>query len=169
MLSTPRRIHLTVMFSDLTDSTYLGSLLDPETYSDLLEKIRYDFEKIITYFGGQTIRIDGDGFIFIFANSGEGNGKLAVDAALKMHEKIQSYTLPGSIPANTLNLHTGIHAGRVLLKEGDLVLGKYEILGNATNVAAKICDSAKAGEILISEKALGRNNGLYRNLSLIHI
>lgn len=158
----PGRMHLTVMFTDLSDSTYLGSILDPEAYNQFLEHVRRDFGKIVSDCNGSTVRIDGDGFIFIFGEPGESNVKLAIDAALKMHAKIADYALPYIIPRNLLKLHSGIHSGRVLLKEGDLVRGKYEILGSATNVAAKLCEAAGPGEILVSKEALGRDKGLFK-------
>ena len=61
---------------------------------------------------------------------------------------------PAAAPAR-LSLHTGIHAGLVLVDEGDLVRGRFELLGNAPNIAARLSDAAEPDEILVSEETLG--------------
>ena len=59
-------------------------------------------------------------------------------------------------------MHTGIHAGLVLFDEGDLVRGRFEMLGNATNIAAHLGDVAQSDEILVSEETLGPETYFFR-------
>src|SRR3546814_4094854 len=60
-----------------------------------------------------------------------------------------------------VRLHSGIHSGVVLVSAGDLVRGRYEILGDATNIAAHLCDLAAPDEIVASETALGLDLGFF--------
>jgi class 3 adenylate cyclase len=53
-----------------------------------------------------------------------------------------------ALPRSTLlRLHTGIHAGLVLVDEVDSVPGQPRLLGSAVNIAARISDTAGSDEI----------------------
>jgi adenylate cyclase len=76
----------------------------------------------------------GDGVMFYFPDPGNG-----VLAALDMVEGIASHDLP---PA-----HVGIHAGPVVFQEGDY-------FGRTVNVAARIAEYARPGEVLVSKEVV---------------
>ena len=57
---------VTILFSDLSDSTGIAAGLEPELYADLLEQIRAIADRVIPAHGGDVIRIDGDGMLCIF-------------------------------------------------------------------------------------------------------
>ena len=73
----------------------------------------------------------GDGVMVHFREPGAG-----VLAALEMVEGVGEVGLP---PA-----HVGLHAGPVLFQEGDY-------FGRTVNVAARIADYARRGEVLVSD------------------
>ncbi len=52
-------------------------------------------------------------------------------------------------------MHTGIHAGLVYAREADPAEGRYELVGDPVNTAARLCAAAGNDEILASESALG--------------
>ena len=153
-----QRRHLTIMFTDLSASTLVASRMEPEEYSALLEKMRDVITSIVRTHGGSTIRIEGDGLIFIFGypEHFEDMARRAVEAALDIHDAMGLINQNSDSDGFILQLHTGIHSGVVLLKPGDLTRGRYEILGDPTNVAAYLCDFAAPGEIIISDETLGR-------------
>jgi adenylate cyclase len=76
----------------------------------------------------------GDGMMFYFPNPGQG-----VLASLDMMEALVDEDLP---PA-----HVGIHAGPVVFQEGDF-------FGRTVNVAARIAEYARAGEVLVSHEVV---------------
>ena len=162
-IRTEERRYITIMFTDLSASTAIAADMEPEAYNAILEKMRTTFASIISKHGGDTVRIDGDGFIFMFGfpTSFEDTARRAVEAALDIHNAVDAIDEENtsSVP---LRLHTGIHSGIVLLKTGDLVRGKYEIIGDPTNVAARICEFAAPGEIVVSEESLGRLSNLFQ-------
>lgn len=162
--STGQRSHVTIMFTDLSDSTLIASKIEPETYSDLLDEMRESFVTIVKKHGGDVIRIDGDGFIFIFGypNFYENNSRRAIEAALDLHECLEEIEQAQAFQNIRLRLHTGIHSGIVLIKHGDIARGKYEILGDPTNVTARLCDFAAPGEIVISNETLGRESKYFQ-------
>jgi len=72
----------------------------------------------------------GDGVMFHFREPGPG-----VRSALEMIDALQGAGLP---PA-----HVGIHSGTVLFQGGDY-------FGQTVNLAARIADYARPGEVLVS-------------------
>ena len=81
----------------------------------------------------------GDGVMFYFPEPGGG-----VLAALEMVEGLAPEALP---PA-----HVGIHAGPVVFQEGDY-------FGRTVNIAARISEYARPGEVLASQEVVDAAEG----------
>jgi class 3 adenylate cyclase len=147
----------TLLFTDLTDSTALAAGLEPEQFAEVIERIRAIAQRVIPAHGGDILRLDGDGMLCLFGypDVHEDAGRRATEAALDMHAGMGTIAAAFATPDLALKLHSGIHAGLVLVREGDVVRGKYEVLGDATNIAARLCDAAAPGEILVSAETLG--------------
>ena len=158
-----RRRHLVIVFSDLCDSTSVAAMLEPEVYVELLERLRRRLVEIVAQHGGEIVRIDGDGVIFVFGypEAYEDAGRRATEAALDLHAAIDELDIMHAGRRVKLNLHTGIHSGVVLIRKGDLARGRFEILGDPTNVTARLCDFAAAGEIIVSEATLGADQHFF--------
>ncbi len=154
-----RRRPLVLLFTDIANSTSLASMMEPEDYADLLTELRTALQNVLEHYAGQLIRVDGDGALCIFGMDGgaEHAGKLAALAALAFHVKVAEVARARELKA--LTMHSGIHAGTVLLRDGDLVRGRYEVIGDATNIAARLCDAAGSQEVLISVDALSSDAG----------
>jgi class 3 adenylate cyclase len=75
-----------------------------------------------------------------FPNPGSG-----VVAALEMVEGVAEAGLP---PA-----HVGLHAGPVIFQEGDYY-------GSTVNLASRIADYAKAGEVMVSQAVVDASGGV---------
>ena len=152
-----QRRHVTIFFSDLSDSTRIAASMEPEDYAELLQKLRALCDQIIPRHGGEIVRIDGDGVLCIFGYpiAHDDAGRRATEAALDLHNAASVLDQSFAPPDVRIRLHTGIHAGIVLVRPGDLVRGRFEMLGDATNVAARLCDHAGADEVVVSEAALG--------------
>jgi len=151
-----RRRYLAILFTDLTDSARLVASMEAEDYAALLGRVRREYEETISRHGGTIIQIVGDGLLasFGYPEAAENDGRRATEAALELHEVIGRVPLPGQ-HRTPLSLHTGIHAGLVLLGEGDAVSGQLRLFGNPVNVAARLSDAAAGGEILVSTETLG--------------
>lgn len=151
------RRHLAILFSDLSDSTRIAGRLDPEDYADLLTRLRAEYHRAVEAHGGAVAQISGDGMLAIFGypEAREDDGRRAVEAAIALHRAVEA------LEGEPLHLHSGVHAGLVLLREGDDVRGRFEVTGNATNIAAKLCGLAEAGQILVGEAALGPERHLF--------
>jgi len=164
--AAPRRRYLTILFSDLSDSTGIASRLEAEDYSDLLARLRGVYHRIVADHGGTITQISGDGMLAIFGypEAGEDDGRRATEAALALHEAVAALDC-----GESLQLHSGIHSGLVLLHEGDEVRGRFELLGSATNIASRLCGLAQAGQILVSEATLGPERHLFETAERNHL
>jgi tetratricopeptide (TPR) repeat protein len=58
-------------------------------------------------------------------------------------------------------MHSGIHAGTVLLSKGDVERGRFDLIGDVVNTAAHLSRHAAPGEILASLDALGPNANFF--------
>jgi adenylate cyclase len=81
----------------------------------------------------------GDGVMLHFPNPGSG-----VVAALDMVSDVAEAGLP---PA-----HVGLHAGPVIFQEGDYY-------GQTVNVASRIADYARPGEVIVSQEVVDASTG----------
>lgn len=150
---------LTLLFVDLSGSTAMAEWMEAEHYAAMLAGLRALYERIVPHHGGVIARIQGDGMLAVFGHPEvrEDDGRRATEAALELHAAVRGIMPPGPKPADFrgLTLHSGVHAGIVLVNDGDEMRGRFELLGNAPNIAARLSDAAKADEIIASEESLG--------------
>ena len=90
--------------------------------------------------GGRPVKWLGDGVMFWFRDPGPG-----VIAALEMADGVADAGLP---PA-----HVGIHAGPVVMQDGDYY-------GQTVNLASRIAGFARAGEVVVSQAVLDAADGM---------
>ena len=150
---------LTLLFVDLSGSTAMAEWMEAEHYAAMLAGLRALYERIVPHHGGVIARIQGDGMLAVFGHPEvrEDDGRRATEAALELHAAVRGLMPPGPRPADFagLTLHSGIHAGIVLVNEGDQMRGRFELLGNAPNIAARLSEAARRDEIIASEESLG--------------
>ena len=158
------RHRLTVLFSDLVGSTMLGREMESEDFSELLGKLREIWHRAAAKHGGRVIRTQGDGALAVFGypRSGEDDGRRAADAALDIHEWVGEVRHDGVSPARLpLQMHSGIHAGTLLLAEGDIEWGRFDLIGDVVNTAAHLSRHAGPGQILVTIDSLGPNANFF--------
>ncbi|MDA9407359.1 hypothetical protein XH80_11670 [Bradyrhizobium sp. CCBAU 45384] len=152
------RHRLTVLFSDLVGSTALGRDIESEHLSELLGQLRAIWHRAVAKHGGRVIRTQGDGVLAVFGypRSGEDDGRRAAEAAIDIHRWVGLLRHDSVPPAlMPLRMHSGIHAGTLLLMEGDIESGRYDLVGDVVNTAAHLSRRAAPGEILASLDSLG--------------
>lgn len=152
-----KRFRLTLLFTDLTGSTQLANMLEAERYSELLSRLNRVWHEVVAAHGGRILQTRGDGALAVFGypRSGEDDGRRAGEAALDIHERVRTLSTAGLAPGFTLTMHSGIHAGTVLVAEGDAERGLFEVTGVVANEAAHLSDAAAPGQILASFDSLG--------------
>lgn len=153
-----RRRYITVLFSDLSESTRIAAVMEAEIYADLFALLRQAAEEVIAKHGGMIVQLLGDGVVAIFGYPAtrEDDGRRAVEAALELHEQVRAIPLEQPLAwRSSLGMHSGIHAGLVLVERGDDARGRVALVGDPPNIAARLSDEAEDGEILVSAETLG--------------
>ena len=133
-LYRPVRRPPAVSFLDITGYTRLTEERGDEAAAELAAKLATVVRGSSREHEGQPVKWLGDGVMFYFPNPGDG-----VLAALDMVEGLPAAGLP---PA-----HVGIHAGPVVFQDGDY-------FGRTVNIAARIADVARPGEVLVSQEVV---------------
>ena len=133
-LYRPVRRPPAVCFLDITGYTRLTEERGDEAAADLATKLATLVRGSSREHDGQPVKWLGDGVMFYFPNPGDG-----VSAALDMVEGLPAAGLP---PA-----HVGIHAGPVVSQDGDY-------FGRTVNIAARIAEYARPGEVLVSQEVV---------------
>lgn len=164
LANAPSRRRLTLLFTDLSDSTRLARTVEPEEYEAVLEEIRHVWRAVTQRYGGHIVRTQGDGALILFGypKVSEDDGRRAVEAALDIHEQVSRLEFD-SFPKSfsRLKMHSGIHAGIVLFAPGDIERGRFDLSGDVTNTVANLSHRALAGEILASAEALGPHDNFF--------
>ncbi|MFL6186162.1 MAG: adenylate/guanylate cyclase domain-containing protein [Actinomycetes bacterium] len=126
-------------FLDLTGYTRLTEEQGDEAAADLAARLAGLVRRSSLEHRGTPVKWLGDGVMFYFREPAD-----AVLAALEMAEAVGSHGLP---PA-----HVGIHAGPVVFQEGDY-------FGRTVNLAARIAEYARPGEVLVSQEVVDAADG----------
>jgi class 3 adenylate cyclase len=149
------RRQLTVMFSDLVDSTKLSGQLDPEVYREILRAYQATCSEVIQRFDGYIAQHLGDALLvyFGFPQAHEDEGQRAILAGLGMLQAMKLLnTRLEQEKGIRLAIRVGIHTGLTVV--GDIGEGsKHELLalGEAPNIASRIQGLAEPDTIAISE------------------
>jgi adenylate cyclase len=128
-----------VCFLDLTGYTRLTEERGDEAAADLATRLARLVRRSAQEHGGTPVKWLGDGVMFYFREPGH-----AVLAAVEMVAVVGRQGLP---PA-----HVGIHAGPVVFQEGDY-------FGRTVNLAARIAEYARPGEVLVSQEVVDAADG----------
>ena len=151
------RRYVTVLFSDVSGSSEHAVRLEAEEYAELLDRFRQFARAVISQHGGSIARLQGDGVLALFGHlePREDDGRRATEAALDLHAAVARLRAGSGVAATALQLHSGVHGGLVLLIEGDIERGRFDVVGEVPNTASRLCSLAAGGEILVSEETLG--------------
>ena len=132
---------VTVLFCDLVGSTALGESTDPEALRARMGRYFADLRGILERHGGAVEKFVGDAVMAVFGIplSHEDDALRAVRAAWEMREAVSVHGLEARI---------GVNTGEVVVGgEGETL-----VTGDAVNVAARLEQSAPAGQVLIGSE-----------------
>jgi class 3 adenylate cyclase/tetratricopeptide (TPR) repeat protein len=143
---------VTVLFSDVIGSTGLGERLDPETMRSVMARYFEEMKSALEAHGGTVEKFIGDAVMAVFGIPvlHEDDALRAARAALEMRERLAK--LNEELERNRgvrILTRTGINTSEVVA--GEPASGQTLVTGDAVNVAARLEQAAKPGEILIGE------------------
>jgi class 3 adenylate cyclase/tetratricopeptide (TPR) repeat protein len=144
---------VTLIFSDLKDSTALGEQLDSEALHEVKERYFAAMAAEITRHGGKIEKYIGDAIMAVFGlpRAREDDALRAVRAAVGMRDKLKELneTLEKRFGV-TLAARTGVNTGEVVALD-DPTADQKLATGDAVNVTARLEQAAPANEIYIGE------------------
>ncbi len=149
------RKHVTVLFADVVGFTALGERCDPEELHSLMDRAFRVILNEVHRFEGTVNQFTGDGVMALFGAplALEGAPRNAVRAALAIHRGLSA--LDEEVRARwnrKFQMRIGIHTGPVVVgKIGDNLRMDYTAVGDTTNLAARLQQSAAPGSIVVSK------------------
>jgi class 3 adenylate cyclase len=126
---------VTIMFSDIEDSTVLTERLGDQAWQDLLRKHNALIREQLKAHGGYEVKTMGDGFMVAFQSAKKG-----LDCAVAIQRAFDNHK---AADGEHVKVRIGLHAGEVI-KDQDDFYGKNVIM------ASRVAGKAVGGEILVS-------------------
>jgi class 3 adenylate cyclase/tetratricopeptide (TPR) repeat protein len=164
------RRQVTVLFADMAGFTALAEKLDAEEVHQIVDGC---FERItaeIHRFEGTINQYTGDGVMALFGApiAHEDSARRAVHAALGIQRALREYaTQLRAERGLTLAMRIGLNTGAVVVgRIGDDLRMDYTAVGDTTNLAARMQQSARPGSVLITEATHKIVHGFFETLDL---
>jgi class 3 adenylate cyclase len=151
----PERRTITVVFADIVQFTPLSEALKPEELAGLMAKF-YDITAQVAFEHGATIdKFIGDAVMAILgapeAMSPEDQARRAVAVAQGWHHAVRD------LDGRRLSLRIGVHQDVVAVGLfGGKLRSDYTVLGRGVNIAARLEQRCRPGEIVVSDEVLRR-------------
>ena len=151
-LIEPHRREITAVFLDLRGFTAFTDRADPDEVVELLRAYHATLGRTVDEYGGTLEHFAGDGVMIFFSDP------LPVDRpaerAVRMAIALQAAFTPIAQAWAKLGHEVGLGIG---IAQGEATLGvigfeqrwEYAAIGNVPNLAARLCGTAHAGEIIL--------------------
>jgi len=177
---TGERREVTVLFADLRNFTALAELLTPERTVAVLNHVLGALSDAVLTCGGTLDKFLGDGLMAVFGApvAREDDAGRALQAARMMvaaierlnaqppRELFETLAGQGALPA--LQLGVGLNTGQVVVGTvGSALRTDYTCIGDAVNVASRLCALAAPGEVLVGARTreLGEGSARFEPLA----
>lgn len=168
-LPADERRLVTILFTDIVESTTLAEKLDPEEWRRIVTQLHGAAAECVSKHHGQVIQYLGDGLLALFGaqEPGEFDAENAVRAALELQQQVAGLQSQFSTalvlqPATwDLQLRIGIHTGLVVVGELGETHKEFTASGDAMNLAARLQSAAPPGGILISHDTYRYVRGVF--------
>jgi class 3 adenylate cyclase len=133
-------LEMALMFTDLVGFSGWALRAGDAAVLELLREVGAAVEAVIGRHEGRIVKRLGDGLMATFLTA-----DAALEAALDAQDSVRDIEVDGYVP----RMRAGVHWGRPRKLGGDY-------LGVDVNVAARITDAAKAGQVLVSDALLAQ-------------
>jgi adenylate cyclase len=133
-------VELAIAFTDLEDFSSYALEAGDDAALDLLRDVGRVIEPAVKDRGGRVVKRLGDGMMAVFEDPGS-----AVDALRCAADGVEGLEVDGFEP----RLRSGLHLGRPRRLAGDY-------FGVDVNIAARLAEEARGGELLVSGAVLDK-------------
>jgi class 3 adenylate cyclase/tetratricopeptide (TPR) repeat protein len=143
---------VTVVFADIVDSTGLGERLDPELLRHVMSRYYDEMRTALEQHGGTVTKLMGDAVLAVFGipTVHEDDALRALTAASHMQRTLEDLNVEMTRERGvTLETKIAINTGEAVVPEQPRE--EDFIVADVVNVAARLEERAKPGEILLGE------------------
>jgi adenylate cyclase len=170
ILASPDEVHLggenqtvTILFSDIRGFTRMSEHMEPHAVVELLNEYFSEMTDIVFDTGGTLDKYLGDGIMAVYgAPIPKPDDSLrATKTAMEMQRALaalnRDWESRGQQP---LRMGVGVNTGPVTAGNiGSAKRMDYTVIGDAVNLASRLCSNAAGGQILVSESTYLQLNG----------
>ena len=160
-LKTHRR-EITVVFTDLRGFTAFTETAEPEEVMAVLREYHKTLGDIITAHDGTVEHFAGDGVMILFNDPMPvaEHELAAIRMAVAMRDAVAELGRAWSKRGHELGFGVGIANGFATIGAiGFEGRRDYGAIGTVCNLSARLCNEAKSGQVLISQRVLGKADG----------
>jgi class 3 adenylate cyclase/HAMP domain-containing protein len=157
LLDSHRR-EVTVVFCDLRGFTAFTETTEPEEAMNVLREYHAALGELIFKYEGTLDRYAGDGVMILFNApiQFDDHTARAVRMAVEMRDTIGGLAEKWRNRGHNLGFGIGIALGYATLGQiGFEQRLEYAAIGSVTNLASRLCDEAKANQIVVSRRVYG--------------
>ena len=170
ILASPGEVHLggenqiaTILFSDIRGFTRMSEHMEPQAVVELLNEFFSEMTDLIFESGGTLDKYLGDGIMAVYGaplpkpDDALRAAKTAVEMQRALAHLNREWENRGQ---QRLLMGVGINTGPVTAGNiGSAKRMDYTVIGDAVNLASRLCANAAGGQILISESTFSQLNG----------
>lgn len=146
---------ITVLFADIRGFTTLSEKENPEKIVGLLNKYFTAMSEILFAYGGTLDKYIGDGLMAIFGapTASPEDAKNALKTAVAMQKRLVKLNEELSAEGfSRIEIGIGLHTGIATIGYiGSEQRSEYTAIGDSVNIASRLEQNARGGQILISE------------------
>ena len=157
-LSRDERRLVTVVFADISGFTSLAERHDAESVKESVDRLLRTLADVVESYGGTVDKFIGDNIMAVFGAplAHEDDTERAVRAALAMREQVATYNRENAQREGGgigFDIRIGVNTGEVVAgRLGGEGAAEYTVIGDAVNVAARLQQAARPGEILVGSE-----------------
>lgn len=139
---------VTIVFADLIGSVSLQERLDAEAGRRVMERYHRAMTAAVEVHGGTVAQLLGDGVLAAFGvpRVAEDDALRAVRAGVAMQRAFRELVREVGAPLEGIGLRVAVHTGEVVVGDDETAL-----IGDPTNVAARLQHEARDGDVLLGE------------------
>ena len=151
------RAEITVVFIDLRGYTAFTDVAEPEEVMTVLREYHADMGRLITKYNGTVERFAGDAIMIFFndpvplPNPAEAAVRLALDMHAAFALRVTQWQRRGFELQMGIGIAQGYATVGVIGFEGRL---DYGAIGAVSNLSARLCAEAQAGQTLVQRRVL---------------
>ncbi|MHC4292466.1 MAG: adenylate/guanylate cyclase domain-containing protein, partial [Planctomycetota bacterium] len=157
---------VTVLFADVANYTSMSERLDPEEIHQIMDGCFKILMDEIHSYEGTINQFTGDGVMALFGApvAHEDHAQRACYAALSIQKALDEYGVGvAKDTAVEFKMRIGVNTGKVIVGAiGDDLRMDYTAVGDTTNLAARIQQTAKPGEVWLSRETQSIIKGFFQ-------